>query len=102
MAAMMLADRNRVMSGVCLGLALMKPQVAVPVFLWSVFTRRWTLVLTAMLMAGGLFAVFCVRADADPIRIVARYAEILAVYHTGDAILAGISEFRPLIYQLRH
>ena len=35
------------MSGACLGLALMKPQVAVPVFLWSVFTRRWTLVLTA-------------------------------------------------------
>ena len=100
MAAMMLADRNRVMSGVCLGLALMKPQVAVPVFLWSVFTRRWTLVLTAVLVAGALFAVFCVRADADPMRVVARYVEILAAYHTGDAILAGISEFRPLIYQL--
>jgi hypothetical protein len=100
MAAMMLADRNRVMSGVCLGLALMKPQVAVPVFLWSVFTRRWTLVLTAVLISGGLFAVFCVRADAHPIRVVGRYAEILAAYHTGDAILAGISEFRPLIHQL--
>jgi hypothetical protein len=100
MAAMMLADRSRVMSGACLGLALMKPQVAIPVFLWSVFTRRWTLVLTAVLMAGGLFAVFCVQADASPIRVVARYAEILAAYHTGDAILAGISEFRPLIYQL--
>jgi glycosyl transferase family 87 len=100
MAAMMLADRRRVMSGACLGLALMKPQVSIPVFLWSVFTRRWTLVLTAVLMAGGLFAVFCVQADANPIRVVARYAEILAVYHTGDAILAGISEFRPLIYQL--
>jgi hypothetical protein len=100
MAAMMLADRRRVISGACLGLALMKPQVAIPVFLWSVFTRRWTLVLTAVLMAGGLFAVFCVRSDASPIRVAARYAEILAAYHTGDAILAGISEFRPLIYQL--
>jgi hypothetical protein len=100
MATMMLADRNRVMSGACLGLALMKPQVAVPVFLWSVFTRRWTLVLTAVLMAGGLFTVFCVRADANPIRVVARYTEILAAHHTGDAILAGISEFRPLIHQL--
>ena len=51
-------------------------------------------------MAGGLFAVFCVRADGHLIRVVARYAEILAAYHTGDAILAGISEFRPLIHQL--
>jgi hypothetical protein len=100
MAAMLLADRNRVMSGVCLGLALMKPHVAVPVFVWTVFTRRWTPVLTAVLMACGLFAMFCVRAGADPIRVIARYAEILAAYHTGDAILAGISEFRPLIRQL--
>jgi hypothetical protein len=99
MAAMVLADRHRMMSGACLGLALMKPHVALPVFLWSVFTRRWTLVLTSLLMAGGLFAAFCVRADANPIRVVARYAEILAVYHTGQAILTGISELRPLIYQ---
>lgn len=100
MAAMVLADRRHVISGACLGLALMKPQVAVPVLLWSVFTRRWTLVLTAVLTAGGLFALFCVRADAHPIRVVGRYAEILAVYHTGDAILAGLSELRPLIYQV--
>jgi hypothetical protein len=100
MTAMALSDRHRVISGACLGLALMKPHVAVPVLLWSVFTRRWTQVLTAVLVAGGLFAVFCVRADAHPIRVIARYTEILAAYHTGDAILAGISEFRPLIHQL--
>jgi hypothetical protein len=100
MAAMVLADRKGMMSGLCLGLALLKPQVAVPVFLWSVFTRRWTLVVTALLVAGSLFAAFCVRADANPIRVTARYIEILAAYHTGDAILAGISELRPLIGRL--
>ena len=71
---------------------MMKPQVAIPVFLLRVFTRRWTLILTRMLMTGGTVVVFCVRAGAAPIRVVARYAEILAVNHTGEAILAGISE----------
>ena len=44
--------------------------------------------------------MFCLRAGAHPIRVAASYVEILAAYHTGDAILAGISEFRPLIHQL--
>ena len=56
--------------------------------------------LTALLVAGSLFAAFCVRADANPIRVTVRYVEILAAYHTGDAILAGISELRPLIGRL--
>ncbi len=99
MAAMAFADRHRVMSGACLGLALFKPHVAVPVFLWSVFTRRWTQVLTALFVACGLFAVFCARSDAHPIDVADRYAEILAAYHTGDAILSGISDFRPFISQ---
>ena len=79
---------------------MMKPQVAVPVFLWSVFTRRWSVVLTSLAVIGGLVAVFCLRAGAHPFWVAARYVEILAVNHTGEAILAGISEFRPLIYQL--
>ena len=36
----------------------------------------------------------------SPVWVSGRYIEILAVHHTGEAILAGISEFRPLIYQL--
>ena len=51
-------------------------------------------------MIGGLVAVFCLRAGAHPFWVAARYVEILAVHHTGEAILAGISELRPLIYQL--
>ena len=47
--------------------------------------------------AGSLFAVFCVWSESDPFFVLGRYAEILAMHHTGDAILAGISEFRPLI-----
>ncbi len=100
MAALILADRNRIASGAWLGLAMMKPQVAAPIFLWSLFTRRWILALTSMATAGALYAVFCLWSHADPVFVLARYAGILAMHHTGEAILAGISEFRPLIAQL--
>jgi len=100
MAAMVAADRRPITGGAWLGVAMMKPQVAVPVFLWSVFTRRWSVVLTSLGVVTALIAVFCLRAHAHPLWTGARYLEILAVHHTGEAILAGASEFRPLIRQL--
>ena len=100
MTAMSLADRTRVVSGMSLGLALMKPHVALPVVLWSLFTRRWVVLFVGASTALALFAVFCVRSSSDPFWVVVSYVAILAMYHTGDAILAGLSELRPLILQL--
>ena len=100
MMALKMADRRRVAGGAWLGLALMKPQVAVPVFLWSVFTRRWLMLCSSLVIAGSLFAVFCAWSESDPVFVVGRYAGILAMHHTGDAILAGLSELRPLVAQL--
>ena len=100
MMALSVADRHRVAGGAWLGLAMMKPQVAVPVFLWSVFTRRWTLVVSSLVTAGSLFVVFCVWSQSDPVFVLGRYAGILLMHHTGDAILAGLSEFRPLVAKL--
>lgn len=71
-----------------------------PVFLWGVFTRRWSVVLTSFGVVVGLTGVFCLRSDAHPVSMARSYIETLAAYHTGHAILAGISELRPLIYQL--
>ena len=100
MVAMAAANRRPIASGIWLGLAMMKPQVAVPVFLWSVFTRRWRIVLTSLAVVAGLIAVFCLRAGAHPGWVAARYIEILAIHHTREAILSGVSELRPLIHQL--
>jgi Glycosyltransferase family 87 len=100
MAAMITADRRPIVAGAWLGLAMMKPHVALPVFLWSVYTRRWAIVFTSSAVVAALIAVFCARAGAHPLWMAVRYVEILAVHHTGDAIHAGISELRPLIYQL--
>ena len=50
LASTVLADRRPVWSGVCLGLALMKPQIAAPFLVWAVIARRWNVVSVA---AGG-------------------------------------------------
>ena len=96
----MIAAGRPAAGGAWLGLAMIKPHVAFPVFLWGLFTRRWSFVLTSVLVAAALVGVFCLRSGAHPLQLGVRYLEILATYHTGDAILAGISEFRPLIDQL--
>ena len=100
MAALVVSRRRPIGAGAWLGLAMMKPQVAVPVFLWALFTRRWSVVLTSVAVVAGLIAVFCLRSSADPTSVASRYIEILAVRHTGEAIIAGLSELRPLIHQL--
>jgi len=100
MAAMVAANRRPIAGGAWLGVAMMKPQVAVPVLLWSVFTRRWSVVLTSLAVVIALIGVYCLRADAHPLLSAARYLDILAMHHTGNATLAGVSELRPLIHQL--
>jgi hypothetical protein len=99
MAAMSAANRRPITAGAWLGLAMMKPQAAVPVFLWSVFTRRWSVVFMSLAVVTAFAAVFCLRVGAHPLPVAERYLEILAVNHTGEAILGGVSEFRPLIRQ---
>jgi hypothetical protein len=99
MAAMVTASRPA-LAGLWLGLAMMKPQVAVPVFMWSLFTRRWAVVVSGVAVVGVLIAVFCLRSDAHPSLVTGAYVETLAIHHTGEAILAGLSELRPVIYQL--
>lgn len=97
MAAMVLADRRPAAAGMLLGAALMKPQVALPVFLWSLLTRRWKLAGTSSVIVGVLFAGYCVRASAQPLEVTVTWLKVLAVYHSGDAILSGLSELRPLL-----
>ena len=100
MAAMVCADRSRLKAGIWLGLSMMKPQVAIPVFLWTIFTRRWRVAAMAIGAASVAVAAFCVRSQAGPFMVLARYIDVLAALHTGDAALAGLSELRPLIAQV--
>jgi hypothetical protein len=98
MAALRVADRRPLLSGVCLGLALMKPQIAVPVCCWMMFTRRWKpLAIGAATVAAGT-AMYCARAAANPVRVAQHLLANLKVYYTGDAIMTGSTDLRPLIH----
>lgn len=95
--AMVLADRRPNLSGLCLGLALMKPQIGAPFFLWSLFAQRLRLAALAVGVVLTGIMVFCLRAKADPLEFVQRYVDILRTFHMGDATLIGLAQIRPLI-----
>ena len=84
-------------SGVLLGLSLVKPTVAFPFVLWTLLSRRWRIAAIAVGFAAVCCAVYCLRAQADPIRLTAQYTGILRTFYMGDALLVGLSDLRPLI-----
>lgn len=100
MAALAMADRRPSASGVVLGMALMKPQVALPAFFWALFTRRWRVAATAMATVTVGFALFCARAHVGPGAVVERYLAILGTGYTGNAIMTGVSDLRPVVRAL--
>ena len=98
MAAMMLAERRPLMSGVYLGLALMKPQMALPVLFWMMFTNRWRPVAVAAATVAVGTAIYCVRAAATPVAVAQHLLANLRVYYTADAIMTGATDLRPFIH----
>jgi hypothetical protein len=103
LASIAMADRRPAWSGIFLGLALMKPQVAAPFVLLAFFTRRWRSLTVAfsVIVVGSL--LYCVRAVADPRGVVTSYLAILKVIYAGDAYaldgngLVGLASVRPLV-----
>ncbi len=98
MAALAVAERRPLVSGVYLGLGLIKPQMALPVFFWMAFTRRWRSALVAGGVAVAGFVVYCARAGASPAAVMQRYLANLRVYFTGQAIMTGASDLRPFLH----
>ena len=98
--SMLLADKRRTLAGICLGLALIKPQVAVPFILWALFTRRLRLVAVAVATASAAFAMYCVTVAANPVTVGANHLAALRRFYTGGAAMAGLSEIRPLIERI--
>lgn len=95
--SMRLAEKRPAWSGIWLGLALMKPQMSIPFFLWALFTRRFRILAIATSVVAAGFAVYCLRVQANPVQVAVNYAEIVNRYYVGDAILYGLAQPRPLI-----
>ena len=98
MAAMMVAERSPLTSGVYLGLALFKPQISLPVLFWMLFTRRWRSVLVAAVTVAAGFAAYCARTGAAPAAVAEQWVANLRISFAGDAIMTGASDLRPFIH----
>ena len=96
---MKLADRRPGWSGICLGLALMKPQIAAPFLLWAVFTRRLQTVVVALIVVATGLVMFCAFAHAGPLDVLRGYTRILGALYLLDEDLrmVGLAQLRPLI-----
>ena len=95
LASAVLADRRPMWSGVCLGLALMKPQIAAPFVVWALLARRWNVLGVALAVVVAGFGVYSVRAAVDPFDVVRNYAAILRYLYSGEAIMLGLAQLRP-------
>jgi hypothetical protein len=100
LAAVVLAARRPIVSGVLLGLAMMKPQIAAPFFLWMMFTRRWNVAAVALAVIGGGIAVFCAGAAANPVSVAGQYVAVLRTYYTGNQAMAGEAQLHPLLIHM--
>ena len=91
-----LADRRPWVAGMLLGLAVMKPQAALPFCLWVLFTGRWRLVLPSILTVAVLWLAYCARVGAAPLAVAADYVAIMREMYAGPYQQVGHSEFARL------
>jgi hypothetical protein len=77
-------------------MALMKPQMSAPFFLWALLTRRFRIAGWALAIVILGFALVCARAWVAPAIVVRTYVQTLAEFYTGEAIMIGLAQLRPL------
>lgn len=95
--AWQLASRRPWLSGVLLGLALMKPQVALPVCIWAVASRHWRVGLTSAVTVAALWAVYCIRVRVSPDVVLGEWLTALHAIYAGPDPMTGFSELSSLL-----
>ena len=96
--AALLADRQSIASGVCLGIALAKPHIAGPIALWMAFVHRArTLAIAAAVVMAG-FASYCLRVGSHPFTVGVHYVGVLFDVHGASAGLEGRTSVRRWIF----
>jgi hypothetical protein len=93
--AVLMADSRPVASGVSLGLALAKPHIAGPIMLWALVTGRARVVAVATAVVAAGFAIYCLRAQVDPVTVLTGYGRILLSLYSGTDGFVGRTSLRP-------
>jgi hypothetical protein len=92
--AVLIADSRPLASGVCLGLALAKPHIAGPIWLWTAVTGRARVAMVAALVVAAGVAAFCVRVQASPVDIVAGWTHNVRLLYSGADTFIGRTSLR--------
>ena len=90
-AAVWVADSKPMASGIFLGFALAKPQIAGPIALWMLFTRRWRPLAVASAVVALMTAIYLIRVEANPLGIAAGYWNILRDLYGAPALVGRTS-----------
>jgi hypothetical protein len=93
-ASMRAADSHRVASGVALGLALIKPQIAGPIALWMLVTGRLRVALVAALVVLAACVAYDARISENPLATLHGYGAVLADQYGGTEGLTGLTSIR--------
>jgi hypothetical protein len=97
LAAVATADKRPHVSGVLLGLALIKPHLAGAFFLWAVLTRRWRVAVIALLIVLLGVLAFAARLGRSPIELALSYLSVLESELAGSTPATGV-DLRPLLH----
>jgi len=74
---------SRVASGITLGIATAKISLALPVFLWLLWTRRYRIAAIALAVQLTFFGALFIITGTSPIRSISSYISILLL-HVGN------------------
>lgn len=96
LASGVVGEKRSGRGGILLGLALIKPQIAVPFVLWTAFRRRWGVLTVAAATVAVLTAVYCLRVGVGPLDVTTGYLRVLQSYYAGPAAMVGASDLRGL------
>jgi len=77
---------SRVASGITLGIATAKISLALPVFLWLLWTRRYRIAAIALAVQMTFFGALFIITGTSPIRSISSYISILSLHVSNPGI----------------
>jgi hypothetical protein len=97
LVAVALSRRQPIFAGLLLGVALLKPHLALAFLLWALLTRRTRMVAAALLVVGLGMLAFCLRVGQGPLEVMAAYFAVLDSEVGVHLRSAGI-DIRPIVH----
>lgn len=94
--ALIVVDKNWILSGLALGLALSKYSLSLPIVLFMLFTKKYRVVIVSLLVQLLGLAILCYVSGASPPQVLTSYFRML-ILHTDLPGINLSSSLSPLV-----